>query len=91
MTKELADFLVKATEHCGSQEIDIRNEYSGRGMYGRSTFAVVVDNESELLLNVIQYIKEKDETTERFVETLPDVSNVGTLRTDGMGRKVVIY
>jgi hypothetical protein len=96
MTKELAKFLVKATEHCGSQEISIRETYSGRCMYGRETFAVVVDNQMELMMNVIQYIKEhgQNQRADSFeaLEFITDVSDMGRLSIDNMGRdSVVIY
>ena len=95
MTKELAEFLVKATEHCGDQEIEIRDNYSGRCMYGKTTHAVVVDSETKLLLNVIQYIKENGQCQRadsfEALEFVPDVSGI-RLSVDSMGRSsVVIY
>jgi len=93
MTKELAEFLVRATEHCGTQEIDHRTAYSGRGMYGQTTHAVVVNDTNGLLVDLIQYVREEIEDavpTEELLESIPDVSSVH-LRMDNMGRDVVIY
>jgi hypothetical protein len=94
MTKELASFLVDAAEHCGV-EIELRDDYSGRGMYGQTTQAVIVQNPSELILNVIQYIKETLEnmTQDELAKAnfIPDVSDLGHLRTDNMARDTVIY
>ena len=98
MTKELAEFLRDATNHCGQQEIDVRENYSGRGMYDRTTYAVVVDNPMELMINVVQHIRETIENMEdqgknfRLYEFIPEVSDVAALRTDSMGRSgTVIY
>lgn len=95
MTKEFATFLSDAAEHCGT-EISIRDDYSGRGMYGNTTYAVVVNNMSELLLNVVQYIKETLENMSQdelaAANFIPDVYDMGRLRTDNMGRdSVVVY
>jgi len=92
MTKELADFLKKATEHCGQQEIDVREDYSGRGMMGRTTHAVVVDSVTELMMNCIQYIREGLEfNSPAITDFIPDVSDMGMLRTDNMARQTVLY
>jgi hypothetical protein len=96
MTIEFAKFLADATNHCGSQDVDVRENYSGRAMYGSETAAVVVDNVSLLLPDVVQYIKETaeamtDSDAKTFIEGLPDCSEMGQLRTDSMGRGVVIY
>ena len=89
MTKELAKFLVNASNHCGN-DARLYENYSGRGMYGHTTDGVVVENPSELILNVIQYIKEKQEENNQF--EIPDVSDSGQLRTDSMGRNnSIIY
>lgn len=91
MTRELAEFLKRATEHCGTQEIDVRTDYSGRAMYGRTTFGIVVDNTNELMLNVIQYIREMDGEPNFHLSDLPEVSDMGQLRTDSMGRQTILY
>jgi trehalose-6-phosphate synthase len=101
MTKEFAQFLVKAAEHCGTvEDIQIRESYSGRGMYGQETCAVIVSSYTggmgELLLNVVQYIKEKIEDMslrelENSTDFIPDISDLKTLQTDSMGHGMVIY
>ncbi len=95
MTKELASFLSDAASHCGT-ELDIRDDYSGRGMFDKTTYAVVVQNPCELMVNVIQYIKEtlEDMSQDELAAAnfIPDVSDMKYLRTDSMGRdSVVVY
>lgn len=99
MTKELANFLKQAADHCNSVEgIEICDDYIGRGM-NTPTYAVVVksygDALGELLLNVIQYIKETDKrlSFEKYesLAFVPDVADMGMLRTDNMGHDIVIY
>ena len=97
MNEQTAQFLVEATENAGNQEIDLREDYSGRGMYGRSTVAVVVDDFGQLLADVLNYIQENigegDETTEgqRTWEGANLTEKIGRFSVDSMGRGVVIY
>jgi len=96
MTKELASFLRNAAEHC-DVDVEIRDDYSGRGMYGQETHAIVTDSIPELMINTIQYIKESLESKSHaeqinFMVKIPDVSDIRRLRTDNMGRdSIVIY
>ena len=43
MTKEQAEFFKNAAEEV-ELEIEVRNNYSGRGMYGETTYAIIVDS-----------------------------------------------
>ena len=87
MTKEQANFLVRATEYAGNQEIDLRDSYSGRGMYGKTTYGVVVSSLPMLFVDTIQYIKEFGEDS-KFIEEIPDFDD---FRTDNMARDIIIY
>lgn len=97
MNEQTAQFLVEATENAGNQEIEVQSQYSGRGMYGRETVAVVVSDFGQLLADVLNYIQENigegDETTEgqRTWEGFNLTEEVGQFRVDSMGRGVVIY
>ena len=97
MTQEQARFFENATDYCGNQEIDVRDNYSGRCMYGRTTYAIVVSSLTTLLRDVIQYMKENADVTEilvdkgdtvRLMDTVPDMDD---FRTDNMARDIVIY
>ncbi len=86
MTKEQAKFLVDVTENAGNQDISLREGYSGRGMCGRETCAVVVNSLTLLLCDCINHLKNED------VESINLVPDFNNLRTDSMGREsIVIY
>lgn len=94
MTKEFAQFLVEVTEHCGNQEIDLREGYSGRGMYGRETCSVVVNSPLQLITDMTEYIRTNlgDDDNGNFPWLGGEVPEPEVLRMDSMGRdSVVIY
>lgn len=95
MTKDFADFLVMVCEHCGNQEADLRENYSGRGMYGAETCAIVVNSQTQLISDLVQFMADNVCDTNEGQENqgwcggpIPDVDS---LRIDSMGRGVVIY
>ena len=93
MTKETANFLVMVTEHCGNQEADLRENYSGRGMYGRETCAIVVDNQMQLVSDLIQFMGDNvvDDNPRGLAWEGGNIPDINSLRIDSMGRGVVIY
>ena len=100
MTKETAQFLINVTEHCGNQEANLRENYSGRCMYGRDTCAIVVDNQMQLMSDLIQYMAdnvmgpdddEKPQGDESWNWEGGPIPDIDSLRIDSMGRGVVIY
>jgi hypothetical protein len=102
MNIDLAKFINGAFVHAGNEGCDLREEYSGRGMFGRTTPALVVDNPGEVLPVCLGYVKDRlEEIVEGFandrtalktyVEALPDFAEMGALRTDSMGHKTVLY
>ena len=97
MNKETAQFLVNVTEHCGNQEANLRENYSGRGMYGEKTCAIVVDSETQLITDLIQYMADNvcdTEDGENQGWCGGPIPNVSSLRfhIDSMGlHSVVIY
>lgn len=82
MREEVANLL---TEDMGEK----RDDYSGRGMYGESTFAVCYDDtgdfESALLNAAFDLGKNGDGDVE---EVLHEMKN---LRKDSMGMGIVVY
>jgi hypothetical protein len=84
MTKEQAQFIQKATIACGNQECEIRNDYSGRGMYGQKTHAIVINNVNDMFADIINYIKD----CEVPYDEIPYFED---LSTDNMGLDTVIY
>ena len=93
MTKEQSDFLQSVAENAGI-EIDVRDTYSGRCMYGRTTFAVVVDNPLNLLGAISGYIRDVSET-DNEAGTIScegkEIPDFDELRQDSMGMGSVIY
>lgn len=101
MKIEVAKFLKEASENAGN-ECEIREDYSGRGMFGRITVGVVVDSQGQLLVDVIQYVKEQigeltyqqdingGETTVLTWEG-GEIPDPDYFRVDNMGQRVIVY
>lgn len=85
MTKEQAEFLEKVSIECGNQECDIRDDYSGRSMYGKTTYGVVVSDITILLADCINYLRNED------AEDINKVPDFEEFRMDNMGRDIIIY
>ena len=95
MDIELAKFFVKVSEEMGNQECKLQEDYSGRGMYGHTTAAVVCNNPLAMMMDALQYIKDcmdnSDAELDDIWEKLPDFRNT-MLRTDNMGRdSMIVY
>lgn len=89
MTKEAAEYIKTASEEAG-HECDVRSDYSGRCMYGRETYAVVVDSFAQMFDDVIEHIRSTVDAHDDSGEV--NVPEIGLLRQDNMGRdSVVIY
>ena len=89
MQRELADFIIQACENCDTFFEDmptIRENYSGRGMYGKETTAIVCQN----IMPVMAAIAcELNDTAELW---LLDFSKIRHLKMDSMGRSsIVLY
>jgi hypothetical protein len=92
MTKEMAEFLQAASENAGN-ECDIREDYSGRGMYGKTTHGVVVDSVTQLLADVIQHVRENIGETEDGTLTWDggEIPDPDSFRTDNMAMQTIVY
>lgn len=87
MKLEVAQFLAECVREHG-EECRVRNDYSGRGMMGDETAALVVDNPVTIVEALLRCWKE-DPTV---IEDAPfSTAHLSCLRTDSMGRDVVIY
>lgn len=91
MKSEVAKAIVDAGE--GSYAgVELREDYSGRGMYGKTTCAVIYEDEGAFLQCVAAaaiQVSEADQdgcSVDEFIEAL------GNLHRDNMGRSAtVIY
>jgi hypothetical protein len=97
MRKAVAKAIVDAGQDIGL-EVELYEGYSGRGMYGDSTDAVTFDNWSDFVQSVaaaaIRLSEDHDETAEKSDDNIdPDmfVHDLGAIRTDNMGRGVIVY
>jgi len=93
MTKEMAEFLKEASENAGN-ECDIREDYSGRGMYGQTTHGVVVDSAAQLLADVIQLVRGNiygDEDKGEMIWNGGEIPDAESFRTDNMANQTIIY
>jgi hypothetical protein len=92
MKIEQAKFLQRVTEDQGNQECDIRESYSGRGMYGRETVGIVVDSLPQLLTDVLNYVNSNIQDDPFMVEWGGDeVPHFNQFSTDNMGRSMILY
>ncbi len=83
MQEPVAKFLKKVAEnYLPEQDIFIESEYSGRGMNGQTTFAVICPNVTQLLCACINYANENE------TEELPKLQG---FQKDQMGYDEVMY
>ena len=72
-------------------DIDIREEYSGRGMFGETTSGIVIESESEFVSAIGQWLRDMED------DEIETAKNIGRILADGysvdsMGRsKIIIY
>lgn len=69
-------------------DLDIREDYSGRGMYGVTTVAVVLDRASDLAAIAFEAGRATAHDRDEAAEAVHDLRN---LRQDSMGHGVVVY
>jgi len=84
LTREIADQLNEVAYEFGFDQFDIREDYSGRGMYGRSVVALVGDGDDRDLDLVIGIAIGQGELE-------ADAAKYLLQRRDSMGRGWVRY
>ena len=86
--------LVQVCEDDGL-DVSLRESYSGRGMYGKDTTGVVINegDVTDILKAVINnatcFVAEEEEPVEFF--DLSEMFTCHGLRTDSMGKGMIIY
>lgn len=88
MTKEQAQFLVKVTQDCGNQDVELREDYSGRYMFGKTTYGVVIDSVSVLLVDCLNYLRESYHPLNKNPIEIPDFEG---FNQDNMGMGTILY
>lgn len=84
MTKEQAEFIKIAGDFC-EMEFDLRDTYSGRGMFGKQTFGIVAESLLHILSAVVGYLKGSPNVERDSIPQLDD------LVVDSMGRNIIVY
>jgi len=87
MTKLEADTLVEGLQYL-NEDYEVRDDYSGRCMYGDTTYAIIVSNPLTLVAALGQLFIEGPQ--EEFLEADPP-PEFRNLKVDSMGRGVVVY
>lgn len=83
MTKEQANFFKEALDNDDIYPVEIRDDYSGRAMYGETTFAIITDSICELIPSLLRQAQEDP-------DSMPDFSDFN-LQQDSMGLGIVLY
>ena len=96
MKREVAVAIVEASDG----ECQLREDYSGRGMFGKTTFAVEFENMGEFMCSMViagKYIASDEESYNNMADsdeelTEPEITHedfceeIRTLSFDSMGR-----
>ena len=93
MRQELKDLFLGAgaETYCGASG-DLRPMYSGRGMYGDSTYAVVFDNEKDFKDAMVDIAFQLGIGSERGFEGEDEIADeLKRLRIDNLGLSIVVY
>ena len=90
MELKLAEKIVNICLHNSSHEIELREDYSGRGMFGKTTAAVIVEYESAITEAIGSFLVDASE------DDIEEINELGALmekgyRTDSLGMRTIIY
>jgi len=88
VNQRTVELLLEAGSAIGI-DMEPRDDYSGRGMYGRTTSAIVVESLSDFLGAAVQAGVILGETRDPYAAEF--IGDVQRARTDSMGRRTVLY
>lgn len=92
MKKEIAELIVE-----NSYDMDIHEDYSGRGMFGNTTTGIVCDSEKDFYNAIGELYMEmiKDAIIEaEYYDMKPAqelTETIGRIRVDNMGYRYIFY
>lgn len=87
MKEVTANFI---REHASDFDVEVMDDYSGRGMFGKQTFAVTMPSVSALASVCANFaLNATSESIEENREALEEI--VKGFRSDSMGMDIVIY
>lgn len=97
MKIEIAKVIVEACEEIGI-EVDLREDYSGRGMYGSTTAALVLADEKDLVkatalaaIRVHENAEHEEFNGREASMTSEDYLQGLDFKFDSMGHDIVVY
>ena len=80
-----SDELDSLQDACDDEGVDLRTEYSGRGMYGKTCIGIVADGLGALMRTV--HTLSEDSRGEALAEAMRDADPA----TDSMGMSTIYY
>ena len=83
MTQKEAIFIRDAM-NCMGHHCKIRSDYSGRGMHGKETYAIISDNITAIIPAIAMFVAKGNDPPTEF-------KNSSGYRKDSLGHDVVIY
>lgn len=96
MKAEVANLILEAADHNGF-EMRLREGYSGRGMFGKTTTGIIYDSQSDLHVCIaavgVRLGSEEaaDPNVDLPVSADMFVEDMRALRFDNMGRSSIVY
>lgn len=90
MLKEMAEILKMGADEIAVEDFEIRDDYSGRGMNGETTYAVVAtcwQDVTAAAAMAAHYHVDR----EHFMSGANFAAGMADLRSDSMGTAIVIY
>lgn len=97
MKQDTAKLLVEAATEIGI-EATHQDDYSGRNMYGKTTDAIALDNQKDLILLVAVAAHRFGADANDEVRVGDDIitfdeycEDLGAIKSDSMGHGVIIY
>lgn len=92
MKKEIAEAILEASETIGLN-LEMREDYSGRGMYGDKTHAIVGDADefrqatcyAAVMITQSEDEEDSQVTVDEYIEAMAKI------RTDNMGRSDLVW
>jgi hypothetical protein len=72
-------------------EVDIRDDYSGRGMYHKKTYGVVFKNWSEGIAAIVDVAESIGCNPDRFENPEDILEDLRNISHDSMGLSIIVY
>lgn len=94
MKLETAKLLKAAANHAGI-DLEINEDYSGRGMYGRTTTAIEVESSNDIFAILAVFVDESfdidHESNLVEADRYEAMEDIASIKSDSLGRQVIFY